>query len=328
MDRDGFRSYLRERETSEDEIEHAVSVVERFEGFLNRPGRSGSLKTATSEDVYAFSVILIEEGNNTYENYLALARYARFIRNHPLYITVLELLDGSEAFENLFQKLASEMGKKTRDEVFDGVEIPPLGTPNSRKPQFTQTVVARLEHTAGSETCRRILGTGLRTLPDEGYLQAKQKYEKAGSLDAYLERKGSEFITQLEEIKREGGLFFTQEITDDVIDFVRSHPEIMQGVREGSVVYEAKIPYMTKQYLAETDERMRAYYYCHCPWVRESLRTGDADVPAVFCNCSAAFHKKPWEIIFGRSLEADVVESVLKGARWCKFAIHLPGDVA
>lgn len=327
MDRDGFLSYLRGREISEDEIERAVSIAERFEGFLNRPGRSGSLRAATSEDVHAFSAILIEEECNTFDNYLALARYANFARTHPLYVAVLELLDGSEVLENLSQKLRDEFGEEIRDAVFDGVEIPPLGTPNGQKPPVTQTVIEQLERAAGSETCRRILATGLRSLPDEGYLEARKKYKEAGSVDAYLECKGKEFIGQLEEIKREGGLFFTQEITDEVIDFVRSHPEILQGVRKGNVVYEAKIPYMTKQYLAETDERMRRYYYCHCPWVRESLRTGEATVPVVFCNCSAAFHKKPWEIIFSRPLEADVVETVLNGDRWCKFAIHLPDGV-
>lgn len=327
MDTEGFRSYLREREISKGEIETAISIVERFEGFLNRSGRSGSLETATSKDVYAFSTILIEEGNNTYGNYLAVARCAQFVRNHPLYIAVLELLDGSEVFGNLSEKLIKEFGEETRGKVFDGVGIPLLGTPNAQKPPLTQIVIEQLECTVGPETCRRILGTGLRTLPDVGYLSAKQKYEESGSVDAYLKRKGEEFIVELEKIKREDGLFFTQEITEDVIDFVRSHPEILQGVREGNVVYETKIPYMTKQYLAETGERMKAYYYCHCPWVRESLRIGNATVPAVFCNCSAAFHKKPWEVIFGRSLEADVVETVLNGDSWCRFAIHLPDDV-
>ncbi len=115
-------------------------------------------------------------------------------------------------------------------------------------------------------------------------------------------------------------------ITDDVIEYVRTHPEVQQGVRVGNVIYESKIPYMTREYLAETDPRMKAYYYCHCPWVRESLRQGNGRVPAVFCNCSAAFHKKPWEVIFGQPLRADVLESVLKGDSHCRFAIHLPED--
>jgi hypothetical protein len=326
MDSKGFRSYLQKRKMAKDDIERAVGIVERFEAFLTRSGRPGSLTQALREDVNAFSAQLIEEKLNAYDNYVALARYGQFVNNNALYIAVVEYLDGHEALKNLHSKLAKEIGAARRDEIFKDVRLPPLGTPSTQKPRLTQTVVERLERAVGVESCRRILGSGLRTLPDEGYLQAKKKYEEAGTLDAYLEQKGKDFIRELEKIKREGGLYFTQEITDEVIAFVRSRPEIMQGVRKGNVVYEVKIPYMTKQYLAETDEKMRRYYYCHCPWVRESLRTGDADVPGVFCNCSAAFHKKPWEVIFGRSLEAEVVETVLDGGRWCKFAIYLPDD--
>jgi hypothetical protein len=64
--------------------------------------------------------------------------------------------------------------------------------------------------------------------------------------------------------------------------------------------------------------------YCHCPWARESLRQAEGPVPAAFCRCSAGYHKKPWEVIFGQPLEADVLESVLQGDLRCRFAIHLP----
>jgi hypothetical protein len=37
----------------------------------------------------------------------------------------------------------------------------------------------------------------------------------------------------------------------------------------------------------------------------------------------AGFHKKPWEVIFGRTIQADVLESVLQGDMRCRFAIHL-----
>jgi hypothetical protein len=34
--------------------------------------------------------------------------------------------------------------------------------------------------------------------------------------------------------------------------------------------------------------------------------------------------KKPWEVMLGQPLEAEIVESVLTGGQWCKIAIHLP----
>ena len=92
------------------------------------------------------------------------------------------------------------------------------------------------------------------------------------------------------------------------------------------MLYEVKIPYMTLEYLAETDERLRRYYYCHCPWVRESLKEGDVSVSPTFCLCSAGFHKKSWEVIFEQPLEAEIVQTALKGDPWCKIAIYLPEE--
>jgi len=316
MDQEGFRQFLQENELAKDVIEQHVTIAEEFESFAGEPPRG--------DDVRAFSLRLIEEERNDYDNYLTLARYGRFTMNDSVYIAVIELVDGSEAAQGLYDKLGQAVGEQTRDEVFDGIEIPPLGTPSAQKPTFTQAVMERLERLVDPETCHEILSGSLRDLQDEWYLDAREKYRESGSIDAYLERKGQEFIAQLEQIRDEGGLFFTQEIDDEVIDFVRSHPEIAQGVREGTIIYEVKIPYMTKEYLAEADEGLKRYYYCHCPWVRESLKEDDISVSPTFCNCSAGFHKKSWEVIFEQPLKAKIVETVLNGDPWCKIAIHLP----
>ena len=97
-------------------------------------------------------------------------------------------------------------------------------------------------------------------------------------------------------------------------------------MRVGNVLYEAKIPYMAVEYVRETDPKKRAYFYCHCPWARGSLQKGEKKVSPAFCACSAAFHRKPYEVIFGRTLESEVLETVLAGDPWCKFAIHLPQE--
>jgi hypothetical protein len=316
MDREGFRTLLLERQVPEDQIEQFVALAERFEGFAGQP--------PTAADVRAFSAMLVEEGLNTWDNFLTLVRYGRFTGNDPLYVAAVELLDGSEALQGLYDKLARAVGEEKRDEVFAGIDLPPLGTPSTEKPRFTQAVMARLERLVDPETCRQVLSSGLRDLQDEWYVAERTKYQESGNIDAYLARKGQEFISQLEQIRDEGGLYFTQPITDEVIEFVQSQPEIRQGVRQGNVLYEIKIPYMAREYLAETDEQLKRYYYCHCPWVRESLKAGDVAVSPTFCLCSAGFHKKTWEVIFEQSLQAEIVETVLKGDPWCKIAIHLP----
>ena len=123
---------------------------------------------------------------------------------------------------------------------------------------------------------------------------------------------------------QQGKLFFAQEITPEVLAFVRSDPEMGGGRREGQVIYETKIPFLTSKYLAENDPVLRRYYYCHCPWTREAIRKQDVPIAKNFCYCSAGFHKKPWEIIFEQPIQVDVLESILKGDDRCRFAIHLP----
>jgi len=323
MNTDGFRAYLAERKMKEEQIDSAISLVDRFEAFsapipLAEAGRS---------EVHAFAAEMIEKKLNDWDNFITLIRYAAFIKNDDIYVAALELIDGAEALETLHRKLGEELGDAARDRIFEGVDLPKLGTTNDLRPPLTHTVLGRMAKTLDSELSVRILGSGLRYLEDAWYLDAKRKYEEAGSLDAYLEVKGNDFIAELEKHRDEGTLFFNQRITQEVIDHVEAHPEVRQGVRVGNVIYEAKIPHQAIEYLAETDPAKKAYRYCHCPWVKESLRGNEYRIEPMFCNCSAAFHKKSWEIIFGQPLEAEVLESVLNGDPWCKFAIHLPDDV-
>ena len=327
MDRVGFRAYLVARKATEEAIERAFAVAERFESHVQET-RGISVDQAPTDAARAFASKLIESGDNTYDNYLALARFGRFMGNQAVFVAMLEILDGHEAFGNLYHKVGDELGDAARDRVFSRIEVPPLGVSNLERARLMRQVVERLEAAVGHERCACLIGQGLRDLPDEGYAEERRHFEEAGGIDEYLRRKGDRFVAELEGIRDQGALYFSQPITDEVIAYVEAHPEIRQGVRVGNVLYEAKIPYMAREYLEETDPELRAYYYCHCPWARESLRQSEAKVPTTFCNCSAAFHKKPYEVIFGRKLEAEVLETVLAGDPWCRFAIHLPEDVA
>jgi hypothetical protein len=82
---------------------------------------------------------------------------------------------------------------------------------------------------------------------------------------------------------------------------------------------------MAKKYLHENNERMKRYYACHCTWVREAIKSG-MEISPEFCNCSAGFEKRLWDVIFGRPVKADVLQTVLKGDTICRFAIHIPQE--
>ncbi len=320
MDKQGFRTMLEGRKVPAEKMEAALELAERFDQFAEQ---TGGFSTATA---WAFSKILIAEGQNSEENFLTLARYGLFIKNNAVFVAFLEVLDGGEAQENLYRRVAERYGEALRDEVFAGIGLAPFGLPTPDKPRTMQPVIARLEQALGAEACRALIGDSLRDLPDESYAKERELYLSCQDVDEYIARKKQGFVAQLEACQREGRLFFAQEVTAEVLAFVRKEPEIGGGVRAGNVVYETKIPFLTKEYLAETDPTLRRYTYCHCPWAREAIRSGE-EVAPIFCNCSAGFHKKPWEAALGQRIRVDVLESVLAGADRCRFAIHLPEDV-
>ncbi|MBN1922492.1 MAG: hypothetical protein JW892_14690 [Anaerolineae bacterium] len=318
MDKQGFRAMLEGRTVPADKIEAALALAERFEQFATQTGGF------PRETAWAFSTALIAEGQNSEENFLTLARYGLFFNQREIFVAFLEVLDGGEAQENLYRRVGERYGSALRDEVFAGIGVAPYGIPTPEKPGYMQPVIQRLEHVLGADACRALLADSLRDLPDATW--ERELYLSCANLDEYLLQKKARFVAQLETCQREGRLFFAQEITDAVLDYVRNEPEIGGGVRVGEIVYETKIPFLTKEYLAETDPTLKRYYFCHCPWAREAVKSG-ATVTPIFCNCSAGFHKKPWEAALGQKIQVDVLESVLRGDDRCRFAIHLPEGV-
>jgi hypothetical protein len=324
MDTDRFQKFIENRGVSEKKIEPYIAIAEEFEEFLKG---SAHLKSPTVNDLLTFSAWMIGEKLNTYDNYIGLALYGRYIERMDIRNAVVALLDGAEVMGNLYKKVGKELGKEQRKAIFASVKVPPLGTPNAEKTKVMQVVMERLENTLGEEGTRALLADCLRNLSATWFKQARKKYLKLGDFDAFLKWRGDDFIAQLEKIKAENDVYFNQKISDEVIAYVEATPEIRQGVREGNILYEAKIPYMAIEYLAESDEKMKRYYYCHCPWARESILQDDVEISPTFCSCSSGFHKKYYEVVLDQPLKAEVVETVLAGDPWCKFAIHLPEGV-
>ncbi len=322
MDKVGFRELLKTRKLNDEQIDASIAIAERFEKFLNTSG-----ETADGLAAWRFSKILIQEGQNTYENYLSLGRYGLFIKNNDVYAAILELLDGAEAQPNLYRRVGERYGDNVRDEVFAGIGISPLGLPSTDKPFDLFPVLDRLIGRIGYEATQQLLSDCMRDLPDEYFIDEREKYIKSADIDEYLRNKHQEFVHQLQKCQQEGVLFFSQEITDEVVEYVKSRLETECGVREGNLLFITKIPYNAKKYLAETDPTMQRYYACHCPWAREAIKNGNITLNAVFCNCSGGFSKKPWEVIFGKKLQVDLLESALKGDFRCRFVVHLPENL-
>lgn len=327
MDMLGFQEYLVELGTEEDQVEFYLNMAHRFNKWRLASSPNIDLNQIEPAEMDSFAEELITKGENTWENFLALVRYAKFCKDFAAYLAIVERIDGSEVMDNLHDKVGRRLGEDIRDHIFSGINLPPMGMHPTQKAEITEKVMERLEAEVDPQTCRELLKDSLRHLQDEPHLVERRRYMDCEGLDEYLSIRGGRFIADLEAIQSEGGLFFTQPVTEEVIEFVRGNPEIGQGVRQGDTLYQIKIPYMTADYLAETDEQLKRFYYCHCPWVRQGLINGRSKISSTFCNCSAGFMKKPWEVIFEQPLEAEMVETILDGDPWCKVAIRLPEGV-
>jgi len=326
MDTEGYRKYLTDREQPipEEEVAENVKMVEQFEKFLEQFGKT--LETATAEEFTKFSKVLIEENANTYSNFAALSRYAYFVKNMDLFLPVLEIFDGGEVMNVLYERLEEHLGEAQRDNILPKENLPPLGLPATEKPKVTREVLKQLE-VLDSDTCKSILADVAHGLPRDFRKGEREKFLNAGNIDTYLKEKRANAIAELEKHRDDGSLFYNQYITDDVVEFVKSRPDVLSGERRGNTIYHTKIPYMVQEYLTATDERMKRYYACHCAWARESIVNDDIDVSSTFCHCSGGFTKQPWEAALDQPLEYEMVKSVLKGDLECSFVIYLPEDV-
>jgi hypothetical protein len=318
-----FREFCIKRNLDEKTIRAHIEVAKKFEASLRKKGKSGNPRKATADDLQSFLSNLMKKSENTMDNFLGLLRYSRFVGNRAVEVRLLELLDGSEVLEKISEIVRVTAGENKQKGVFRGIELPPLGTSSKDKPEITRKVMERLESELGEPTCREALLSGPHAEAKEYFLQERKDFLASKNIDDFLEKRHKEYVAELEKHMKEKTLYFTQEIDKNVLEYVRRTPTCQNGVRKGDVIYVTKIPYMAQKYLHETDPKMKRYYYCHCPWVRESMISG-VEISPNFCYCSAGFEKRPWDVIFDQPVKADVVQSVLRGDLVCEFAIHVP----
>ena len=330
MDEKGFARFCKiskrlRRHLDDKGIADNIAVVKEFESFLRKNRKRRSMGTATEADVDAYSEHLIKSGKNTWDTYISLLRYARFLDARKVELSILNRLDGVNVLPDLSNTLKKRVGARRQAEILCGLEFPSLGSSNTSWPVITKQFMERLEGNLTQKRCRSLLLTGPHAGPPEDYRHERELFLKSKDLDDFLRKRHRRSVKALETHMKEKTLFYTQEIDRDVLEFVKGDQEIMGGVRAGDVIYETKIPYMTREYLSERDTKMKRYYGCHCPWARESILSG-VNIPSDFCYCSAGYHKRPWDVVFGQPVWVDVEQSILEGDPICRFSIRIPKE--
>jgi hypothetical protein len=331
MDETGFRELLGTRHLEPAQVERSVAAVRRFEEFLQRCRPDATAARATAGDAERFLEELdrtaSHAANDPAADALAIGRYALLTHNDEVLVAVLERIDGADVPANLSGKLADLVGGERRDEVFAGLQIPPISAPGEQKSAFMRELVERLVGRIDAETVTTALTSGLHFVPRWAFAEERKRYLAAPDIDAFIEDEHRRYVAHLARLKDEGTLYYTQPITDDVLTYVRDTPTCGGGVRHGDEIHVTKIPYQADLYLHETDEVRRRHLCCHCPWARESILHPETSVSARFCECSAGFEKQYWDAVLDEPVRVDVVRSVLQGDPVCEFAVHLPASV-
>jgi hypothetical protein len=305
-----------------EEVNFAVNSVKEFEDYLEK--KKMSFETAGLDTLKEYISLLIEEDKNSMDRLVAIARYCNITKKDDYYIYLLSILGARNVLPDIGERVALIAGEVARRKVFHGVELPLLGSPPENYPQLTQIIMDKLKAELPNETCRKILTWNYHRVPAESFKEKKDRFEKSDSIDGYLKNEHKRFTDELRKFMNEGRIWYEQEITPEVLEFVRDNQEICTGVRHGNRIYLTKIPYAPKQYLKEKESALKRYYACHCPLVRSALRDGKIEISHMFCYCSGGYEKLGFDVIFEEPVEVELLESALKGDPRCRFAIKIP----
>jgi hypothetical protein len=324
MKTEDYREYLQRQGIPGEAIERKMVIIGGFVKFLTDPGLKKSTATAGKEEVEKFAKQLIAEERNTLENFSALCDYADWLGQRKLYVALVELMDCHNAMAVLANEIEKRHGREVRDQIFREA-LPPLGANEKERWAYTRTVTERMAGQIAPEEIRAAWFQVQHGIPAEAWQNSdtsdKEKYRRCGSIDEFLALKRQERDAMLTRLRDEDKLWYTVLINDEVLEFIKSDPEMEAGRREGDKIYISKVPYNAIRYLHTTDATLKRYYACHCPLVREAILQNQPISPEV-CNCSLG-HASHYLAGLDQELKGEVLESAVKGDLRCRFVFHL-----
>lgn len=161
MDEDGFRDHCIKRNVKEETIRVHIGVVKDFEAFLKKKYGNKDFSSSSISDMQSFVAHLMETGKNTIDRFVALIRYANFVNKREIVAFLFGFIEGFGALEKLSDTLKQTMGESKRDEIFAGINLPPLGTDPNDKPKIAKRIMERLEAALDEKTLKEIMSSGL-----------------------------------------------------------------------------------------------------------------------------------------------------------------------
>ena len=327
METNEYGQSLRAQGLSEAEIKTRLEAVDTVEQELAALGIA--LASARKEDFYRVAQTLITRGQNTPETFDALCDYLLWRGLRPQYIALTEITDCHNGMAKLAETIEARHGAEMRGRIFQDAP-PPLGADEAQRCAYTRSVTGRMEALLTKQEARAAWFTVQHGIPASywEFSDAKDReiFAQCGSVGEFLERKLRERNDMLQQLHDRDGLWYTMEITDEVLAFVTGDLHMEAGGLNGAGIIITKVPYQPARWLHETDVRLRRYYACHCPLVREAILRGEPISDDV-CYCSLG-HASHYLAGLGLNLRGEVLESAVRGDERCRFIFYLPEEAS
>ncbi|HPJ02350.1 MAG TPA: hypothetical protein PKU80_05880 [Candidatus Limiplasma sp.] len=322
-----YQRRLQAQGVPEAEIRQKLCAVQAFETWL--AGQRLRLEDAAEAEVRQYARHLIGMPHNTTETYDALSEYAAVNGLRALYVAFLEVTDCYGAMEMLRDTIQAQHGTAIRDQIFTE-PIPPLGADEAERFAYTKQINERMNALLTKEQCRAAWFEVQHGLPKAFWKayddKQRETFGACTSPDELVDALVGDRCTMIKRMHDENRLWYTQEVTGDAMRYLLDTPYLQMGEhngRRGIVV--TKVPYQTHQALHAADDRMKRYYTCHCPLIREAIWKGETLSDDV-CYCSLGHASHYLAGIGLDTLEGEVLESAVKGDPRCRFIFYLPEE--
>lgn len=232
-------------------------------------------------------------------------------------------MDGKYDFEHAwlgkFSYWLNELaGEEIRNEIMRGSEELSAQSVRQDIIDWSKVAMERLDSLVEVKKRREIMTRCACQYSKSDLQGIKEKFQVTKDTDLAHQMLQEQFESFLKE---------SLKLSDELIENIVGRGWGSAGIKEGRTVIATKIPksgYII-EYMNETDPVKKRQHYCHCPRIRDILKTSDT-ISQTYCYCGAGFYKGIWEEILQSTVEVEVLETVLSGDEVCKIAIYLPPD--
>lgn len=213
------------------------------------------------------------------------------------------------------RSLESVVGAEMRDTIMNGSRGLSDGSDRRDIIEWSRKAMARLDEFVDKNERIEIMTGCACEYPKPELQEIKKTYEETKDIDLAHYMLQEKFVSFLKnELK----------LDNDIIEEILNRGWGLAGVKQGNKIIATKIPksgYLL-EYMKETDSKKKRALYCHCPRIRDAMKTGTVISPT-YCYCGAGFYKSIWEEILQRRVSVEVLETVIKGDDVCKIVVSL-----